>query len=62
MDLTFEIMAALAIFFGTIIFRSGWDDRPRLDRFSMVYRRKLKMRIFAGVMLSAAGAVYLIKY
>ncbi len=62
MDSVFQIIAALSIFLGALIFGNGYDSRPRLDGHGIVYKRKLKRLMLAGVSLCLAGAVYLIKY
>lgn len=62
MDLIYQLVAAIAIFFGALIFGNGWDDRPRLNGHKEVYKRKLKRKMAIGVALCIAGAVYLIKY
>ena len=61
MELILQIIAALAIFLGALIFGNGYDDRPRLDGHNEVYKRKLKRNMAIGIALCIGGAIYLIK-
>ena len=62
MELIYQIIAALVIFLGALIFGNGYDDRPRLDGHDKIYKRKLKRRMAIGVALCLGGAWYLIMF
>ena len=61
MELILQIIAALAMFLGALIFGNGYDDRPRLNGHNKSYRRKMKRLMAIGVALFLGGAWYLIK-
>ena len=62
MDAIFQIIAALAIFMGALIFGNGYDKRPRLDGYNEVYKRRLKLRMVMGVALACCGLAYFIRF
>ena len=62
MELIIQIIAALAIFIGALIFGNGYDDRPRLNGHNKSYRRKMKRLMALGVSLSLIGSGYLFMF
>jgi hypothetical protein len=60
MDVIWQIIAGVAIFFGGLVFGNGYDKKPRMAGHSNVYRRRMKRTMATGIAIATCGVAYFI--